>query len=531
MRRSLLAILLLGAGVRGAPESGPRIPLLDLIPDFQEATGGRILRNRRQQAAGLSVAGRRLRGLNCPVPSRIGYVLHGAFSRLTLEVGVLEDPRGRGVRVRVLGDGRTLVSTPPLFAGQPPLRVEVPLNQVLLLELDAPVGRGARIAWGNGELLATRDRNLRRFRAVQEAFSPRAYPAAFRRRVNRAIDSLVQRLQGAQLADGSWARGRGGRDRNRPGMTALALLALLKGGVKADDVVVRRGFEYLRARPFARTYAVSILLMALEAKYFPGGADEHDAHRERPRLARRIITPKDRAWMREAVDWLVSKQGVTLRQGQGRFFPVWRYPQGGYDLSNTQYALFGLSAANRCAIPTGKVWLPVLRFLLDVQEPDGPEVRVSRYVRTGRYLQRHVERAKARGFTYTLQGNAYGSMTAAGVCSLILCQQALHRNATFKTSFQRRTRAAIRDGLAWLEEYYDVEENPLRGFSWWAYYLFNLERTGVLLNQRYIGTRDWYREGAEALMAVQRRLALVDEAFALLFLKRATVPALTDPLR
>ena len=59
---------------------------------------------------------------------------------------------------------------------------------------------------------------------------------------------------------------------------------------------------------------------------------------------------------------------------------------------------------------------------------------------------------------------------------------------------------------------------------------------GVLLDQRFIGTRDWYKEGAQLLLQRQAsggRFAggIADTAFALLFLKRATVPAQTSPLK
>ena len=95
---------------------------------------------------------------------------------------------------------------------------------------------------------------------------------------------------------------------------------------------------------------------------------------------------------------------------------------------------------------------------------------------------------------------------------------------------------ALRDALAWLEEYFDIGVNPFRGGAWWEYYLFNLERVGVLLDQRYVGTHDWYQEGAERLLAVQDAGGrfgggVVNTAFALLFLKRATVPPLTQTKR
>ncbi|MHC4225373.1 MAG: prenyltransferase/squalene oxidase repeat-containing protein, partial [Planctomycetota bacterium] len=421
---------------------------------------------------------------------------------------------------------------PPIFPGQVPIELEVPLEKVMLLELVTEGQGSARAAWIEGTLIAEKDRELGDFLPHEAPFNPKAYPVAFRRKVNEAIDRCVVFLLSRQEKNGSWDVPRRGHPM---GATALVTLALLKAGVEAKDPQIEKAFAFLHRQNYDHTYSVSILLMALEARYFPGGADEKTAYVDRPKLAKKLISEEDQTWIRDAAKWLVEQQGAGFRSAGRKVQPVWRYPAGGYDLSNTQYALFGLSAANRCGVPTSRVWLPVLRFLLGAQERNGPEMMVSRYVRDRQYLHRKKEKAKVRGFGYTLNRAPTGSMTTAGLCSLVLCHQALHKKANYQTGWKKRTRTAIRDALAWLEEYYDVTENPMMGGSWWTYYLFNLERAGVLLDQRYIGTRDWYREGAEVLMDSQLDSGsfggLVDTSFALLFLKRATVPALTHPLR
>jgi hypothetical protein len=72
------------------------------------------------------------------------------------------------------------------------------------------------------------------------------------------------------------------------------------------------------------------------------------------------------------------------------------------------------------------------------------------------------------------------------------------------------------------------------------YFLWTLERVGVLYNLRQIDGKDWYRWGAESLVEVQKadgswreggypgsmpayEMASVDTCFALLFLKRANL--------
>lgn len=69
------------------------------------------------------------------------------------------------------------------------------------------------------------------------------------------------------------------------------------------------------------------------------------------------------------------------------------------------------------------------------------------------------------------------------------------------------------------------------------YGLYSLERASVLAGRRHVGSNDWYRQGARWLMQNQTSgggwtgrtksagyNAVMDTAFALLFLTKATVP-------
>jgi len=501
------------------------VPLRDLIPAYTKS-GERVYRSRDNVTAGLYIGKQRYRGLCVAANCRIGYEIDARFARLKLRVGVLDRSRGP-IRFSVIGKGQTLASTPPLFPGAKPVELDVPLDGVLLLEL-VTSGKGRdRGAWIEGKLYGAKGKDLGRFYSVNAPFDPGGYSVAFKRAVNEGIDRGVQFLQSQQRGDGLWHEGQ-----HRVGLSALATLALLKAGVKPSDPRMQRSLARMRSWNPNHVYTCAVLLMAIEANYFPGGHEERRAAIDRPRRARKIIPKEDRQWIARLAQWLAQQQGAGYPPDQRQLFPVWRYPHGGYDLSNTQYALFGLTAANRCGVPTGKVWDSALKFILGAQEKQGPKMQVSRYFRQGRYLRRRNERAQARGFAYTLGGRPTGAMTSAGLCSLVLCQAALRRSSATSP----RIRAGIRDSLAWLEEYYAVDENPFHNDAWWTYYLFNLERVGVLLDQRFIGTRDWYKEGA--LLLLQRQASggrfgsgVADTAFALLFLKRATVPAQTSPLK
>ncbi len=94
-----------------------------------------------------------------------------------------------------------------------------------------------------------------------------------------------------------------------------------------------------------------------------------------------------------------------------------------------------------------------------------------------------------------------------------------------------------KNGLAWLSAHYDIDSNPGKGAHWLYYYLYGLERVGVLYGTEKIGSHDWYQEGAKFLLDKQGANgawnAEWDTCFAILFLKKATKPlvASTDGKR
>jgi len=363
-------------------------------------------------------------------------------------------------------------------------------------------------------------------------FPNEAYPAELRRRVNEAIDRGAHWLLKVQAPDGSWDDPHGGSYPMGP--SALATLALLDAGVPGDHPRIEQAFAYLRALPLRRTYSVAVLLMALDARYGPSTdpfveeKTDRYGNREETTPCASGITKDDLAWMKEGVKFLVASQT------QGR----WRYPDGGFDLSNTQYALLGLKAASRCGVDVPRrVWLDALEFLLGYQEQDGREVEIRVNEVHGDYRIEWKEKAKARGFPYVPRSRPTGSMTTAGLACLLICQSELWGSRSFTTRLRERTRDAVRDGFAWMQLHYTVHENPEMGRAHHYYYLYGLERAGILAHVRYVGEADWYLDGAELLLAAQagdgswRLRGVVDTCFALLFLKRATFrtsnPAIT----
>ena len=105
---------------------------------------------------------------------------------------------------------------------------------------------------------------------------------------------------------------------------------------------------------------------------------------------------------------------------------------------------------------------------------------------------------------------------------------------------------AIRDGCAWLAKYFSPTANPSTGTAgqtkttgWKYYYLSSCERAGVLAGTYRFGTHDRWEEGAAHLIEQQQAEGSWPDAtgmsrlgrtsFALLFLKRATIPLVPLP--
>jgi hypothetical protein len=122
-------------------------------------------------------------------------------------------------------------------------------------------------------------------------------------------------------------------------------------------------------------------------------------------------------------------------------------------------------------------------------------------------------------------------MTTAGMAGLAICQDELWRSRRFTPDMRRASRRSIRDALAWMQDNFDVTRNPGEpSGGWHYYYLYGMERAGILARARFMGKHDWYKEGADYLLGAQRSDGSwatggdpqLDTAFAVLFLKRST---------
>lgn len=386
------------------------------------------------------------------------------------------------------------------------------------------------------------------------AGKPGVADAALQAKIDAAVAKGADWLRAQQKASGQLAvvhLGAGGTA-YEIGATALAGLALLAAGDKPGDPVVDKAMAYCRAKDKdmaanRRVYDTGVLIMFAtkyytkveEVKKIKKGGTQDAAALKNP-----CSMPDDvREWVAAMARYLVEKQKIETGG--------WGYPETREDFSNTQYALLGLRAAKDCGVPIPPgTWLKALERGLARQEADGPKVK--RILGSGdpngpRYVVESPDRA--RGWTYTTDDNVVtGSMTTAGIAILQIAHEGLLRPRAFrgyKPSKQLEVAQAIQDGFCWLDINFAVDKNPPEGApAWHYYYLYGLERACILGGRDLIGEHDWYIDGAHYLLAHQdgsgkwvtgalgakelEASDILDTAWAILFLKRATRPV--EPL-
>ena len=370
--------------------------------------------------------------------------------------------------------------------------------------------------------------------------------------VTNAIEKGTAWLRDEVEADGTY----GVYQEKYPyGETCLVALTLLVCGAERDDPFVVQLMDRIRGWDPTKTYEIGIALMAMEAFYAP--ADEitevHLGRREAP--LRRQPSREDLAWVQGLADRLID---YAKRDPDGW---GWHYEKAtGYvDLSNIQYAGLGLLSAWRCGatIPE-EVWVGLARGVLrhmhgsgklrlvlgrtDKTPPagadggaDAPDRRKTRAKRRRGGPGTRTTTVEARGFDYYPGGkDPKGSMTCGGISTLRICRDVLlFDHPGTSASMIRQLDQAIDEGWGWMAENWMIQRHPTHHERHYLlYYLYSVERAGVLTGVDTVNGHDWFFEGASFLIATQhedgrwvdRTGELHDTCFALLFLKRGTVP-------
>ncbi|MHC5062549.1 MAG: hypothetical protein ACYTG5_01085 [Planctomycetota bacterium] len=279
----------------------------------------------------------------------------------------------------------------------------------------------------------------------------------------------------------------------RSGELALICLAAIHDGMDSRDRDLAKALTRLSKSNLSGTYETSLRLMVL-------------AHRQ-------DIEERDEIAGRDA-EALINRQ-----TGSGGF--SYYVSRDNWDLSNTQYAALGLRAAASMGIEVPQsTWLRLLDCVAEAQKENG-------------------------GFCYVINSpaqQATASMTVAGIAVLEICLQHLELDEQAVA----RIRAGIDKAWEWMaKNKYSI---GLRNQRWCLYYHYGLERAAVLSDVSDVDGVDWYAEGSEMILKLQRRTgafmdplntrrsrsgrrgSLVDTAFSVLFLRRAFRRTLEQPI-
>jgi hypothetical protein len=356
-------------------------------------------------------------------------------------------------------------------------------------------------------------------------------------RVDQAIRKGVAFLRGAKSPS------------SHEGMSdsdELILLTLLHAGVPPTDAKVQELLQKILKAPIEHTYKAALQAMALEEL-------------DRVKYQKRIYHCAQFLVDNQATNgqWSYGKpttlgepptgtpteggsavpsqpQVIDFSAPQPRVkpkvslrIPVKKQRDGGDrgDNSNSQYAALGLKACHESGIILPRETLErAVAWWRKSQErgeddKDGDDRKPKRpSVATGTAAARPI------GWSYGDGGQATGSMTAGAVGALVIYDAILGK--------PWKSDPDVAEGMAWLAKNFTVSKNPGGEEEWHFYYLYALERVGMLCETEKIGAHPWYSTGARYILDAQQsdgswktgEEAVWDTCFAILFLRRATRP-------
>lgn len=320
---------------------------------------------------------------------------------------------------------------------------------------------------------------------------------------------------------------------NRFGAVALSGLAMLEGGVAPTDPAVAAAVERVRRETDQeqQTYDLALGIMLLDNLTRRDAAATGGASLVRGDVPRARVIKCGRLLLQDQVtdSDRILRMGERLRMGQGPQ-GTWLYscsPPSDGDHSNTQFGVLGLWLAGQHGLDVRENLQRCARHFIAAQSQQG-------------------------GWAYRGSGNATPTMTCAGLIGLAtaLGLQTELSSGGDPAAAARQSRprpAEVRRALALLEQYLSGGGSPgpgarrrlvaqEAGLTRNLYFVWSVERVGVLYGLERIGAVDWYAWGAAALLESQQAdgsWALgyppdVDTSFALLFLNRSNIsPELT----
>jgi len=310
--------------------------------------------------------------------------------------------------------------------------------------------------WGEGIQLYSSDMEPN---AVEYTSAPSIEP----------IEKGLAWLRTQRYGDGSWL--------GNVGVTGLCTLAFLNAGYDETDATVNKAINYILSKVHSdgsiytsySVYETSIAILPLVATHNEGYA---------------LI-------IENAKNWLVGAQqdenfGYTPINPQYGGWTYWS-AKGDPDLSNTQFALLALDAAN---LPkTDPTWSKAITFTQRCQNRPASNDQAWAHVTTqpsyndGGFIYRPWGWSLAGG---TL---SYGSMTGAGIWGLLL-------------SGVPKTDERVVAALDWVTNHYTWDNNPVYGSRPYYYYL-SMSKALTMYGEPVINGHDWYQELYDKIVGMQ----------------------------
>ncbi|MBN2581724.1 MAG: DUF4159 domain-containing protein, partial [Planctomycetes bacterium] len=286
------------------------------------------------------------------------------------------------------------------------------------------------------------------------------------------------------------------------GSEVMSMCVLAYSGAKPESAEVAKSLDVFLKLPLEQTYTLGFRIIAL-AEFW-----RHAQTKTKDDLRKTMA--KD------------AKALIDIQLGNGAWHYAKRETDKFYDFSNTQIAVLALGLAVECGVEIpDEVFQKVGQLYLSRQRDDG---------------------GWDYGHPQYGNKNSYGSMTAAGVASLIIVRDMLDPQGgcpcgggRSKSTGNSQVDKAIDRGIEWLGQKFTPSLNPGWTTSLNPYWLYCCQRVGIATGMKYFASHDWYREGAETLLRSQSGSgAWIDyhnTCFSLLFLLKGRGPVLMNKLK
>src|SRR5262245_39123414 len=359
------------------------------------------------------------------------------------------------------------------------------------------------------------------------------------KRIDEAIRKGTQYLNGAESS---------GWDQHINNCDELILLTLIHADVPEGNAKLQDYLKRVLEAKMERTYKVALLAMSLEeldrVKYQPKikqcaqflvdnqAQNGQWSYGEPTQFVDPGVATGGPA--RAAVASAGKEGGEKQKPKVVHKIPVEKRRQGppSGDNSNSQYAALGLRACWDAGIqiPKETVIKPAKKWWQTSQLGDGKGKPDNSVATSGGQMI-----ADPRGWSYVQNDRAYGSMTAGAIGAVCIYDYMLGEDW--------KKDKIVAGGMGWLVKNFSVTENvgpcetggqDPKEFLY--YYLYALERVGMLYDTPFVGNHDWYLDGARVILNAQKpdgswaesgpatMRPAWDTCFAILFLKRATRP-------